>query len=92
MRLIKILPLLLLLAACAPLTPDGSAPPVSGEAATVAGEPASVETTTDPGIVTTLAGLPKISDIKLLKAFDPVESSTLEKDILKQWKEVILSK
>lgn len=44
-----------------------------------------------PDVVTTV-GLPKISDIKLFKGFDPIESSTLEKDILKQWKEVILSK
>jgi len=44
-----------------------------------------------PDVVTTV-GLPKISDIKLLKTFDPIESSTLEKDILKQWKEVILNK
>jgi hypothetical protein len=44
-----------------------------------------------PDVVTTV-GLPKISDIKLLKAFDPIESSTLEREILKQWKEVILSK
>jgi iron(III) transport system substrate-binding protein len=36
--------------------------------------------------------LPKISDIKLLKEFDPIESSTLQKDILKQWKEIVLSK
>jgi len=44
-----------------------------------------------PDVVSTV-GLPKLSDIKLLKAFDPIESSALEKDILKQWKEVILSK
>jgi iron(III) transport system substrate-binding protein len=36
--------------------------------------------------------LPKISDIKLFKGFDPLESSTLEQGILKQWKEIILSK
>lgn len=36
--------------------------------------------------------LPKISDIKLFKGFDPLESSTLEQNILKQWKEIILSK
>jgi iron(III) transport system substrate-binding protein len=42
--------------------------------------------------VATAGDLPKISDIKLFKAFDPIESSALEKDILKQWKELILTK
>ncbi len=42
--------------------------------------------------VPTIVGLPKISDIKLLKGFDPIESSALEKEILKQWKEIVLSK
>jgi iron(III) transport system substrate-binding protein len=37
-------------------------------------------------------GLPKISDIKLMKGFDPLEANRLEKEILKQWKEIILSK
>lgn len=37
-------------------------------------------------------GLPKISDINLLKGFDSIESSALEKEILKQWKEMILRK
>ena len=44
-----------------------------------------------PDVVIT-GGLPRISDIKLFKGFDPIESSSLEKDILKQWKEVVLSK
>jgi ABC-type Fe3+ transport system substrate-binding protein len=37
-------------------------------------------------------GLPKISDIKLMKGFDPLEANRLEKEILKQWKEIVLSK
>jgi iron(III) transport system substrate-binding protein len=37
-------------------------------------------------------GLPKISEIKLLKGFDPIEANILEKEILKQWKEIILSR
>jgi iron(III) transport system substrate-binding protein len=44
-----------------------------------------------PDVVASV-GLPKISDIKLFKGFDPIESSALEKDILKQWKEIIISK
>jgi len=36
--------------------------------------------------------LPRMSEIKLLKEFDPVEAKALEKEILKQWKEIILSK
>jgi len=44
-----------------------------------------------PDVVASV-GLPKISDINLLKGFDPIESSALEKEILKQWKEMILRK
>jgi iron(III) transport system substrate-binding protein len=44
-----------------------------------------------PDVVASV-GLPKISDIKLFKGFDPIESSALEKEILKQWKEIIISK
>lgn len=36
--------------------------------------------------------LPKLSEIKLLKEFDPIESSQLQKEILKQWKDILLSK
>jgi iron(III) transport system substrate-binding protein len=42
-----------------------------------------------PDVVASV-GLPKISEINLLKAFDSIESSSLEKEILKQWKEMIL--
>ncbi len=44
-----------------------------------------------PDVVASV-GLPKINDIKLFKGFDPIESSTLAKEILKQWKEIILSR
>ena len=37
-------------------------------------------------------GLPKMSDIKLMKGFDPLEANRLEKQILKEWKEIILSR
>jgi hypothetical protein len=65
LRLIKILPLLLLLAACAPVTPaatEGSAPPAPGEPATAvvdtaAVEPTVIEATTDTGVVETPAAV-----------------------------------
>lgn len=37
-------------------------------------------------------GLPSLKTITLLKSFDPIEANTLEKEILKQWKEIVLSK
>jgi iron(III) transport system substrate-binding protein len=37
-------------------------------------------------------GLPKMSEIRLMKGFDPLEANVLEREILKQWKEIILSK
>jgi iron(III) transport system substrate-binding protein len=37
-------------------------------------------------------GLPSLKTITLLKSFDPIEANTLEKDILKKWKEIVLSK
>jgi iron(III) transport system substrate-binding protein len=42
--------------------------------------------------VAVLGGLPKVSEIKLMKGFDPLEANALEKEILRQWKEIILSK
>ena len=42
--------------------------------------------------VPAVEGLPKIGDIKLMKGFDPIEANTLEQQILKQWKEIILDK
>lgn len=42
--------------------------------------------------ITISEGLPKISDIKLLKGYDPIEANALEKEILKRWKEIVLSK
>jgi len=42
--------------------------------------------------VAVIGGLPKISEIKLMKGFDPLEANALEKEILRQWKEIILSK
>jgi iron(III) transport system substrate-binding protein len=39
-----------------------------------------------------IEGLPKLADIRLMKGFDPIEANTLEKEILKQWKEIVLSK
>jgi hypothetical protein len=47
--LIKILPLLLLLAACVPVASTDDAPPAPGEAATDAGGPAVVQATPVPG-------------------------------------------
>lgn len=38
------------------------------------------------------AGLPKISDIAVLKGFDPIEANASKKDLLAKWKEIILSK
>lgn len=40
-----------------------------------------------PGI----SGLPNLSKIKVLKEFDPIEANMLKDDLLKQWKEIILS-
>jgi iron(III) transport system substrate-binding protein len=37
-------------------------------------------------------GLPSLKAIALLKSFDPIEANNLEKDILKKWKETVLSK
>ena len=37
-------------------------------------------------------GLPALKTITLLKSFDPIEANTLEKELLKKWKEIILSK
>jgi len=42
--------------------------------------------------VPSISGLPKLSEIKTLKEFDPMEANRLKNDILKQWKEIILSK
>jgi iron(III) transport system substrate-binding protein len=42
--------------------------------------------------VAVFGGLPKVSEIKLMKGFDPLEANALEKEILRQWKEIILSK
>ncbi len=39
-----------------------------------------------------VAGLPSLKKISLLKSFDPIEANSLEKEILKKWKEIILSK
>ncbi len=37
-------------------------------------------------------GLPSLKKIPLLKSFDPMEANALEKEILKKWKETVLSK
>lgn len=37
-------------------------------------------------------GLPALKAITLLKSFDPMEANALEKEILKKWKETILSR
>ncbi len=37
-------------------------------------------------------GLPELSGITVLEDFDPIEANALKTDILKQWKEIILSK
>ena len=36
-------------------------------------------------------GLPSLKKIPLLKSFDPMEANALEKEILKKWKETVLS-
>ena len=37
-------------------------------------------------------GLPSLKKITLLKSFDPMEANTLEKELLKKWKEAVLSR
>ena len=37
-------------------------------------------------------GLPSLKAIPILKSFDPIEANTLEKELLKKWKEIILSR
>jgi len=37
-------------------------------------------------------GLPSLKKITLLKSFDSIEANSLEKEILKKWKEIILSR
>ncbi|MDO9230252.1 MAG: ABC transporter substrate-binding protein [Syntrophales bacterium] len=37
-------------------------------------------------------GLPSLKNITILKSFDPMEASTLVKEILSRWKEIVLSK
>jgi len=37
-------------------------------------------------------GLPSLKTIPILKSFDPIEANRLEKELLKQWKEIILSR
>lgn len=37
-------------------------------------------------------GLPSLKAIPVLKSFDPIEANTLEKEMLKKWKEIILSR
>ena len=37
-------------------------------------------------------GLPSLKAIPVLKSFDPIEANTLEKELLKKWKEIILSR
>ena len=37
-------------------------------------------------------GLPSLKGIPVLKSFDPIEANTLEKELLKKWKEIILSR
>jgi iron(III) transport system substrate-binding protein len=39
-----------------------------------------------------VAGLPPLNRISLLKSFDTMEANTLEKEILKKWKEIVLSR
>jgi iron(III) transport system substrate-binding protein len=41
---------------------------------------------------TEVAGLPAVSKIPLLKNYDTMEANTLEKEILKKWKEIVLSR
>ena len=40
----------------------------------------------------TVQGLPALKKITILKSFDPMEATVKEKEILKQWKQIILSK
>ncbi len=37
-------------------------------------------------------GLPSLKKIPLLQSFDPMEANTLEKELLKKWKEAVLSR
>jgi iron(III) transport system substrate-binding protein len=39
-----------------------------------------------------VAGLPAVNKIPLLKTFDTMEANALEKEILKKWKEIVLSR
>lgn len=39
-----------------------------------------------------VAGLPAVNKIPLLKSFDTMEANALEKEILKKWKEIVLSR
>jgi iron(III) transport system substrate-binding protein len=39
-----------------------------------------------------IAGLPSLKKIPVLKSFDPLEANVLEKEILKRWKELVLSR
>lgn len=39
-----------------------------------------------------VAGLPALNQIPLLKSFDTMEANALEKEILKKWKEIVLSR
>ena len=39
-----------------------------------------------------VAGLPAVNKIPLLKSYDTMEANALEKEILKKWKEVVLSR
>jgi iron(III) transport system substrate-binding protein len=37
-------------------------------------------------------GLPPLKALPILKSFDPIEANTLEKELLRKWKEIILSR
>jgi iron(III) transport system substrate-binding protein len=39
-----------------------------------------------------VAGLPAVNKIPLLKSYDTMEANSLEKEILKKWKEIVLSR
>ncbi len=39
-----------------------------------------------------IAGLPSLKKIAVMKSFDPLEANALEKEILKRWKEMVLSR
>lgn len=39
-----------------------------------------------------IAGLPSLKKIVVMKRFDPLEANALEKEILKRWKEMVLSR